>query len=194
MEREARWLNGIGILLAGTAVVLITLIAVGTFDPKPVGELQWERPLPTHTIAAHSQQIIWLALPTPASNYSLRLTTSHESGETDVLYGLVVGDAENYLATAVSPLGYAAFSLQSSVSSLQPSAFSLSYAPWPHVRPDVNEIWLDGVDGRVTISINRELYWSGEAASGGQVGLWVESFGETAVIAFPSLQFYAVDP
>ena len=184
MEREARWLRWIGILLGGTAVTLIILIAVGTFDPQPVGKLQWERPLPSQTIAAHSQQIIWLEPTTPPANYSLRLTTRRQSGETDVAYGLVIGGGANYWVMAVSPLGYAATWEHSS-----------AFVPWPHVKSDTNEIWLDVVNDRVTIYLNRELYWAGQVeTSQGQIGLWLESFGETAVIDFPTLQLYAADP
>lgn len=194
MEFEARWLRRLTVLALGTAVILIIFIAAGTFDPKPVGELQWQRPLTPQTIAAGSQQIIWLEPTTPANAYSLRLSTTHQSGETDVLYGLVIGDEENYLVTAVSPLGYAAVWEQSplTINHLPLTIHHSLFQPWPHVRPDENEIWLNVVDGRVTIRINRELYWSGSVeTSQGQIGLWGESFGETAVIDFPTLHLYA---
>ena len=183
-----RWLRWLTVLIMGTAVTLIILIVVGIFDPKPVGTLQWERSLTPQTIAAGSQQIIWLEPTTPADVYSLRLTTAYQGGETDVLYGLVIGNDENYLATAVSPLGYTAVWEQRSAFSIQHSPFK----PWPHVRPDENEIWLDVVDGRVTIRINRELLWSElMETSQGRIGLWGESFGETAVIEFQELQLFA---
>ena len=176
------------VLLVGTAVTLIMLIAAGTFDPQPVGELQWEWSLSPQTIDAVSPQITWLEPATPGDNYSVRLTTIHQSGETDVLYGLVIGDDESYLVTAVSPLGYAAVWEQHSAFSIHHSAFQ----PWPHVRPDENEIWLDVVDGRVTVRINRELLWSGSAAANqGRIGLWTESFGGTAVFDFRQLQLFA---
>ena len=185
METEARWLRWIAGVVLGTAVTIIFLIALGIFDPKPVGKLQWERPLSSQTIAAGSQQIVWLEQLTPAGDYSLRLTTAYQSGETDILYGLVIGGEGEYLVTAVSPLGYA-------TAWDHPSSFILHPAPFPHVRPDANEIWLDVVDGRVSIRINRELYWTGQVeTSPGQIGLWVESFGETAVIDFQQLQLFA---
>jgi hypothetical protein len=175
-------------MLAATAVTLIILIAAGTFDPKPVGTLQWERPLTNQTIAAGSRKITWLETVTPDDGYSLRLSTVHQAGETDLLFGLVIGGEEDYLVTAVSPLGYAALWEQNSASSLQHSPFQI----WPHVRGDKNEIWLDVVDGRVTIRINRELYWSGEVGvSQGKIGLWGESFGDTAAVEFPQLQLFS---
>ncbi len=188
METEARWLRWIAGLVLGTAVTLIILIAAGLFDPKPVGDLQWERPFTPQTIAAGSQQIVWLELTTLANAYSLRLTTDHQSGETDVLYGLVIGDGDDYWVTAVSPLGYASTWEQHSAFSIH----HLPFQPWPHVRPDENEIWLDVVDGRATIRLNRELYWTGSVeTSSGRIGLWLESFGETAVINFQQLQLFA---
>lgn len=188
MEYEARWLRWLTVLVLVTAVTLIIIITVGTFDPKPVGTLQWERPLTPQTITAGSQQIIWLEPTTLVDAYSLRLTTAYQSGETDVLYGLVIGNEVDYLVTAVSPLGYATVWEQHSAFSIQ----QLAFQPWPHVRPDENEIWLDVVDGRVTIRINRELLWSGLVeTSQGRIGLWGESFGETAVIDFQELQLFA---
>jgi hypothetical protein len=188
METEARWLRWIAGLVLGTAVTLIILIAAGTFDPKPIGMLQWERPLALQTIAAGSQQIAWLEAATPADDYSLRLTTAYQSGETDILLGLVIGDEDDYWVTAVSPLGYASAWEQHSAFTIQHSPFQ----PWPHVRPDENEIWLDVVDGRATIRLNRELYWTGSVeTSQGRIGLWLKSFGETAVVNFQQLQLFA---
>lgn len=174
--------------MLGTTVVLTSLIAAGTFDPKPVGDLQWERPLSPQTITAGSQPIFWLEAVTPSDDYSLRLTTAHQSGETDVLYGLVIGDEENYLATAVSPLGYTAVWEQQ----LPLTIHHFPFQPWPHVRPDENEIWLNVVDGRVSIRLNRELYWTGSVeTSRGRIGLWRESFGATAVVDWQRLQLFA---
>ena len=189
-----RWLAG---LLAATVVTLIILISAGTFDPQPVGSLQWERPLPAQNILADSRQITWLEATTPNDDYSLRLSTTYQSGETDLLYGLVIGSDENYLITAVSPLGYAAVwehqsPLTVTDNQLPITNYHSPFQTWPHVRSDENEIWLDVVDGRVTIRINRELYWQGDvAASQSQIGLWGESFGETAVVEFPKLELFA---
>lgn len=188
METEARWLRWIAGLVLGTAVAVIILIAAGVFDPKPVGKLADEWLLSPQTIAAGSQQIVWLDPLTPTDNYSLRLKATYQSGETDVLYGSVIGSEDDYWVTAVSPLGYAALWEQHSASSIQ----HLPFQPWPHVRPDANEIWLEMVNGRATIYLNRELYWTGPVeTSQGRIGLWLESFGGTAVINFQQLQLTA---
>lgn len=187
MKKKAHRVDWLAVLLVVTAVTVILLITLGVFDPRPVGTLQRELPLSPQTIAAKGQSIVWLDEGTPAQNYSLRLETTHQSGETDVLYGLVIGSEADFWVTAVSPLGYAA------IWEIH-SAFSLQYfpfQPWPHVRPDANEIWLDVVDGHVSVRLNRELLWQGEVdTAAGQIGLWLESFGETAVIDFQTLQIF----
>lgn len=194
MEMKVRWLGRVAGLLWVTAVILVLLIVLGTFDPKPVGGWQRELPLSPQTIEAGTQSIFWLAQDTPAQNYSLRLMTAYQSGETDVLYGLVIGDDEAYWVTAVSPLGYTAIWEQQLPLTINHPPLTIQRFPfqtWPHVRPDTNEIWLDVVNGRATVRINRELLWQGEVTSAfGRIGLWGESFGGTAVIDFQSLQIF----
>ena len=185
---STRWLRIGTILLAATAVLFITLILAGVFDPQPVGELQWEQPLSAQTIAAQTRRVIWLERSTPAGPYSLRLTAVHRAGEMDVGYGLVVGDEEQFLAAAVSPLGYAAVWQQPDASFLFP------WQAWPHVRADANEIWLDRVDGRLTVRLNRELLWQGQVEdSDGRIGLILESVDAAAVIEFQALQLFAAE-
>jgi len=186
MNAPLRWLAG---LLAGTAVLVISLIMLGVFDPKPVGELVWERPLPAQTVPGLTRQIFWLDEKTPDADFSLRLTSAHQSGEIDSAYGLLLGSEDDYLVIIISPLGYAAVEERHSSAIISHSAFQ----PWPHINPNENEIWLDVVDGRIAIRINRERYWAGEVGEiGDGIGVYGESFGETAVIAFPQLQFFAV--
>ncbi len=185
MEAQARWLRWLSGLLAGTAVVAIILILSGMFDPQPVGTLQWERPLTRQIIPTHTRRIVWLDETTPDEAYSLRLQAAYQSGETDIVYGLALGSDDDYLAVIASPLGY------TGIAEVHPSFIihRLPFRPWPHVRPDANEIWLDVIDGRVTARINREWLWEGEIADiSGQIGLVVESFGETAVIDFQTIQ------
>ena len=190
MEKRRDRLDWLAGLLVVTAVTLIGLIAAGTFDPKPVGELVAERLLPPQTIAAGRQDVVWLDALTPEQNYSLRLTMAYESGETDLLYGLVVGDDDDFWVTAVSPLGYAAVWEAHSGD----NAALFPFQTWPHVRPDSNEIWLNVVDGRVSVRVNRELLWQGVVdPAGGQMGLWLESFGGTAVITFQPVQIFAAE-
>lgn len=188
MQAQERWLRWLSGLLAGTAVLAIILILAGTFDPKPVGTLQWERPLAAQTIPANTRQIVWLDQATPDEVFSVRLQTAYRSGETDIVYGLALGRDNDYLAVTVSPLGYAGIT-ETHASSLIPHA---SFRPWPHVRAGENEIWLDVIGERVAVRINRELLWEGEIGDvSGQIGLVMASFGATAVVDFQTLQFFA---
>ncbi|MEJ2750512.1 MAG: hypothetical protein P8183_21785 [Anaerolineae bacterium] len=192
MEKKVRWLAG---LLLVTAVTFILLISWGTFDPQPVGSLQWELPLSPQAITMGAEAITWLNVTTPVQDYSLRLKMTHQSGERDVLYGLVIGGENVFWATAVSPLGYVAIWQQHppATNNQQPTTnYYFPFQTWPHVQPDANEIWLDVVNGRATVRVNRELLWQGEVApAAGQIGLWLESFGGTAVVEFQSLQLFA---
>ncbi len=182
MKVPFRWLTG---LLAGTAVLAIILILSGIFDPQPVGEMVWERPLTLQTIPAQSHQIVWLDA-VPDGAFSLRLTAAPQSGETDIAYGLALGNDDDFLAITVSPLGYAAVEERHSSFITRHFAFQ----PWPHVRPDQNEIWLDVEGERLTVRINREALWQGEAEGTGEIGLMMESWGKTAVVNFQSIQLF----
>jgi hypothetical protein len=212
MDEHGRWLRWTAVLLLIAAVIAISLTAAGTFDPRPNGTEQWQRLLPAETIPAHSRRLVWLDQPLPDQAYSVRLTAAYRSGELDIGYGLVLGTNNEYLAAAVSPLGYVAIwqatskqlplnsnRSQPSAFRIQNSAFIIPWQPWPHVRTGAgaNELWID-VDRsgdstyeRITVRSNREWLWSGEVEMlEGQIGLWVESFGEAAVVNFQRLQLF----
>jgi hypothetical protein len=180
--------------LAWTAVFLllaaaigITLVATGWFDPQPLGQLDRTTSLTAVSVPAESTAIQWLAeIPLPPANYTVRLVAAFQGGETDVAYGLAVGDKQHYLVTAVSPLGYLVFWEQRPEIIL----YHLPWQTWPYVRPSQapNEIWLEQENGRLTLRLNRELLWRGEVAlPGAEVGLFTQSFGQTAVIDFQTL-------
>jgi hypothetical protein len=139
--------------------------------------------LPAQTIAAESLQVTWLEEVTAAS-YSVRATAVHQSGELDMIYGLVLGSEMDYLAVAVSPLGY--------VSLWQGDRMLLPLQPWPHVHPgsQPNEIGVDVKKDQLTIRINREILWVGAVNMAGSVGVMGQSWGEAAVIHFPSIQLF----
>ena len=131
-----------------------------------------------------------MADPLPSGRYSLRLTAAREDGETDIGYGLALGDENEYLAVAVSPLGYLSVWQKSGAE----TDTILPWQTWPHVGRGLepNEIWLDSEEnGRLTIRINREFLWEGEIEPpSGQIGLIGESFGETAVVDFQAVRIF----
>lgn len=192
-ERVLRW--GFVVLLAATAVTLF-LILSGVFDPKPLGELVLERPLFPQIIAPQAPQLNWLEQPIPAGSYTIRLTVAQEeSPGTDIGYGLVLGSDDAHVAVAVSPLGMLSVWQTNGAE----TEIILPWQTWPHVarNQEPNEIWLDVEDsgevanGRLTIRINREFLWEGEIEPvSGRIGLLGESFGETAVVDFQTLQIF----
>ncbi len=182
---QLRFLKAAVIVLLVTAVSIVLLIARGTFDPKPVGHLVWQDKRPTMTVPTRTKQIEWLDQPVPDEPFSVRLTAVFQEGATDSGYGLTLGDETQNLLIAVSPLGYA--TIQQSGNALFP------WQPWPHVHTQntPNEIWLDWVDGQLSVRLNRELLWVGEIENpGGFLGLYGESFAETAVFDFQGIQLH----
>lgn len=197
--RQIVWLRVGAVVLALTAVLLISLIALGLFDPQPVGELSWTAVPQTLTIPPGEQTIVWLPEPLPSGNWSVRATITHQSGELDSGAGLVLGDGCTAVIIALSPLGYTTIqqtpptttycSLPTVHRSL-PTA--LPWQPWPHVRLDdaANEIWLDVVEGQIRVRLNRELLWAGDLPiQPTTVGIVGQSFGDTAVFHFSPLDF-----
>ena len=182
---ELRLLKVGAIVLLVTAVSAILLVASGQFDPKPVGNLVWQEKLSIMTIPAQTKQIEWLEQPVPNEPFSVRLTAVYQQGATDSGYGLILGDESQNVLIAVSPLGYATIQ--------QNGETILPWQSWPHVRTEntPNEIWLDWIDNQLSIRLNRELLWVGDVENpGGILGLYGESYGETAVIDFESIELY----
>ena len=171
--------------LLATAVFLIILIASGVFDPKPVGELQKTLPATTLAVEQPGQAIKWLDVPLPDGDFSVRGTAVFQSGNLDSGVGLALGDADDALVVAVSPLGY--------VLVQQADEGLLPWQPWPHVNFEdaPNEIWIDVRGTEVTVRLNRELLWQGEhSLSTRSFGLFGERFEETAVYTFPTLELF----
>ncbi len=184
--RRQRWAAAALIIFT---LLFITLIVGGFLDPKPIGRFDASLPLNSIILPAKSEKLIWLDKPLPEPPYTLRLTAVYEEGELDSGYGLAVGSNVDYLAVAVSPLGY--------LSIWQTGANAVVLLPWqawPHVNAGAqpNEIWLDiRENGEAAIRVNRELLWVDElTAPAGSFGLWGQSFGETAVINFQTYELY----
>ncbi len=191
--KQMRWLRFGGVMLGVTAVLLLLLIALGIFDPKPVGDLTTTAVPHTLTIPAKQQEIHWLPEPLPPGNFTMRATVAHQSGELDSGAGLVLSGECGYLTIAVSPLGYATIydtPLHTTHCSL---LTEIPWQPWPHVKTgsEPDELWLDFADGQMRIRINRELLWTGDAPfQPVQMGLYGESWGDTAVFHFQKIELF----
>ncbi len=173
------------VLLWGTAVFLITLIATGTFDPQPVGAKVWSQSLQTIAIPAKTQKMTWLDERIPKQSFSVRLTAVLTAGDLDSGYGLALGNDDNALIIALSPLGYATIE--------QNGQTLLPWQPWPHVKTGngCNEIWVEWVDEQLMVRVNRELLWAGEVEMpAGNLGVYGESFVDTAVVEFREIELY----
>ena len=201
---DSRILN----LLQGTAVFLLVFGVIGAIfvwsgivDPKPIGELQVKISPVAKLLVDENRQIVWQDVSLPVDGFSVRETAVFQSGNADSFYGIAIGNVQNYLVVGVSPLGYAMIE-QSTINSQQSTTNNaqisksqphLPFQTWPHVRTGstANEIWVDVVGDRVTVRLNRELLWIGDVDGlDGRVGIWGESFGETAVIDFQQLQLF----
>jgi hypothetical protein len=191
---HSRWLARAAVLLPLVTVLAIGIIASGVFDPSPAGTRRWRLEDKQILLSPQSRDIIWLEEQVPDSPITIRMTASHKSGEEDIGYGLLLGDEAAYLAVAVSPLGYLAIWESDVQSGGSTDSYLLEWQTWPHVKTEgsPNEIWVDIVGNQAGVRVNREWLWEGEITSGsGNVGLLGESFAETAVIDFESVELFA---
>ena len=189
-----RWLNRTAVLILALTILAVVLIASGVFDPAPLGSLLWTKELSQMSIPRNSREIRWLDEELPQSPMTIRLSGARQSGEEDIGYGLVLGDETAYLAVAVSPLGYLAIWRAAEQDAATNDSYLLNWQTWPHVHTasESNEIWLDISGDRAGVRINRERLWEGDmSALGGNVGLFGESFGETAVIDFETIELFS---
>ena len=189
-----RWISRTALLLLLVTVLAIGLIASGIFDPSPAGTSLWRLENERMRLSSQSRDIIWLDEPVPDSPITIHMTAAHREGEEDIGYGLLFGDDAAYLAVGVSPLGYLAIWQSDAQSGGSTDSYLLEWQTWPHVKTEdsLNEIWVDIVGNQATVRVNREWLWEGIIASGsGNVGLLGESFGESAVIDFESVELFA---
>lgn len=192
--RRAVRLAAVVLLLAAGGV--IALIAAGAFDPLPGappahtaapgpvslssrGEVLYPQPLPFDTLPEH---------------YWLRLNAAYSAGERDSGYGLALGDTEQGLTVAVSPLGYAAVWAKHG----ETTAELLPWQTWPHVRTGdaANEIWLEvrdhGGQAEVAAWVNRQLLWQGKMPTpAGGAALWLAGFSGPVTVDFRALDWWA---
>jgi len=182
--------------LALVAVALVLLIALGAFDPRPLGPLFRSSYPGSLGLEGGGEFFQWQPSPfaTLPARRSVRLTAHHVSGEMDSGYGLALGGGA--LTVAVSPLGEVAVW----ATTAGERRYLLPWQPWPHVRTGAasNEIWLD-IDAtanpaHVTAWVNRERLWQGEVAlASDEVAPWLGSDGGAVAVDFTALTWYGDD-
>lgn len=198
-DRGAARLIGLFVVLVFAITVGgIALISTGMFDPKPLGSLKDRFPLEPEQVDAGKLALTWLDQPRLESSFSLRLTGAYQAGEQDLGYGLAIGQADSAVLIGVSPLGYLTiFRTELPYDADAANESILPWQTWPHIKGgnQPNEIWVDVQDGNImSIRINRELLTSEVIPVGGdQVGVWAQSFGETAMVEFPLLEHFESD-
>ncbi|MFW6063439.1 MAG: hypothetical protein ACOC9V_04610 [Chloroflexota bacterium] len=185
-----RVLGVAAVLLLVGAVLAISVISAGLFDPQPAGPEQERLPLQPQALVAGERRDRWLEGTDVAAPFTARLTAALVEGDVDSAYGLTVGQPQHSLTVAVSPTAYAAVwrtTAEGQEEMLMP------WQPWPHVNQDrqTNEIQIDVQEGQVTARVNREILWQG-AADGlrGGVALHAESFGRAATVDFQELVLF----
>lgn len=186
-----RWLKLAAITLALVTLSVAGLIAAGFFDPQPAGRQRLTLPLSPLSLSPTADELIWLDLPPLPDNFSLRLTAGHRAGDMDAAYGLVIGQESQAVAILLSPLGYAAIQ---QIEEGEPAGYLLPWQPWPHVKSGQadNEIWLDMIDGEISVRINRELLWRDAAPTSRpyRAGLIGSAFGDAAIIQFHRIEIF----
>ena len=181
--KQERFWRLMTVLVLSFILLIVWLVSAGYFDPKPVGSLRWQKVLPPQAIVAGPPQIMWLEA-VETADYSVRATAVYQSGEKDISYGLALGNETDYLVVAISPLGY--------VTLWQADTVLMPLQPWPHVHTgsEPNEIWVNIEQAQLTVRINREILWTGDSVVGRGIGVMSQSWGETAVVQFPSVQLF----
>jgi hypothetical protein len=178
-KRWVRWLLVVGV---GVGYVLALRQWV---DPRPPTPPTLRQPLASPiTIPANQRWASWLEPFEPATApRAVQLTAAYQQGEQDMVYGWLWGTAEAHLAFGISPLGYIVLEQVTA----EGRTLILPLQTYPHVRGGTAENTLGlelTADQQVVIRLNGEWVWQGPAPAGGQLGLWGESWGETAVIRF----------
>ena len=190
-EDPWRWLNWSIVIVFAGAVIMISVISAGVFDPKPLGSLLSTNSLQQVGLAERQQRLLWIEPLAPASDYSLRLTAALSEGELDSAYGLALGAEDQYLVVAFSPVGYVSFWRQD-IGRLEKI---IPWRTWPHVHlgSEPNELWMDVQGGQLTsIRTNREILWQGaERLAGAHIGLWAETFAGPTIFDFRQLEIFA---
>jgi hypothetical protein len=177
------------------AILGIILVSSGVVDPKPTGGYLASIALTPLDLEPGESRISWLPEPSLGDLDTIRLHASLRAGSLDSAYGLAIGDRTDSIIITVSPTGYLAVERRLAADRSQPKTMQiLGWQPWPHVRKhmDQNEIWVEIVDDDITtIRINRELLWNQEIpVKGSKVGLFGQSFSESAMIEFQTMEYY----
>lgn len=182
-------------------LLFLGLIFARVFDPKPLGELTFRDELDRRISVddKYQESLFQLSSSRP---FSFRLGASWRAGNPDIGYGLKLGDVNQSVVIAVSPLGYVTImgQIEDDMApgdrgvATEDRVHILPWQTWPHVSKTTegNEIWVDVEDSKLTsVRINRELLWTGSLELERiNIEFWAQSFGEPGIVNLDYIELY----
>ncbi|MGB3712882.1 MAG: hypothetical protein WA996_00470 [Candidatus Promineifilaceae bacterium] len=196
-----RLLIGVALSVLVITLLAIGLISAGAFDPKPLGQLAYRVELNRQVAVVDEFQEQLVQRPS-SDEFSVRFSAALSSGNSDIGYGLKIGDTQSSIIVGVSPLGYVTIMehlAQHNAPELDGQRFDetehiLPWQTWPHVAGGTasNEIWVDIMDSKlVSVRMNRELLWTGALPlASTEIGFWAESYDAPAAIDLNYVELY----
>ncbi len=146
------------IVIGGAAGILI--IRAGVFDPIPAQPATMGE---SHLLHAAPGQPVqkWLAQVMPL-DAGIFLAIAPQLVNPTAVYGWLLGEPNNHLSIQITPTGSAAIAWQKGATTM----WLMESQPYPHVRLGAaeNRFYLKREGDFVSIWLNRELMWEGEAA------------------------------
>lgn len=176
-------------LVLAAALALIVALALGWNSPRPTRPPDWQAPnLPLHLAAASGETTVSL-LEHPSGDFTLEIEAAPLSGPDSGFdgYGLIyrAQDVANYYAFAVGSDGY--YVVLRVMGDEETTL--VDWQQFPHVRrgKQANRLRVACAGPTCRFYINDEYATTVEDDTWlvGDVGLWVQSFGDEAV----SMQF-----
>ena len=217
VQQVGRWLGWSAVLLLLLAVLGISLISMGVFDPPLAGDEESVMPL-DRQLTVSTEQIEWLDMAVEGEAVTVWLAAAYTQGEQDSSYGLALGSPDDYLVVAVSPAGYVTvfqvnseqlavtseqlavnseqFTLANDPFAVHHSPFTvhhsplLPWQPWPHVwrGQQSNEFLLEIVGDDVTARVNREWLWQGKWEGRGRApALYLATHNQPVTVSFQQI-------
>jgi hypothetical protein len=193
---KPRLVTLLAFLLIGSIILVVFLLALGFSDPTANENQIWQASLSTMQLSSGTREIQWLRENLPQPPFSVRITASHDSGDLDSAYGILLDQENSKLAVMVSPLGYTSIWRESN-STNKINEDYVAWQSWPHVRTgsEENEIYVSLIGDSMSVRVNRELLWVGSGIDSiYRIGIIGESFGEDATLKFRLAEISAIQP
>ena len=138
--------------ISSLVLMLILTSAVGWLAFHQLTQPTSDQSHPLIRLALHENGRLTHPLPlSPTLPLRIETTAVLDHPNKDILLGVtLVGDPP--VTIQLSPLGYAG---------VESGGVRLPLQPWPHVRPQENEIWIAVSTAETAVWLNRERLWLG---------------------------------